>query len=79
MTTTFVVEHADQLHGRRDSSDEQTGLDAYVRTRQRLSTGGIALRRDEEARALYLELHQQWSGAGQGLLHHFGYRRHLDV
>ncbi len=79
MITTFVVEHADQLRGRGDSSDEQTGLEAYVQTRQRLRTGGIALRSDEEARALYLELRQQWSGAGQGLMHHFGYCRQLDV
>lgn len=79
MTTTFVVEHAEQVASAGDSAHEDCDLGAYLRTRERLLAAGIALRHDEEARSDYLALRRQWWSAGQALLDHFGYQHRPDA
>lgn len=73
MVVSFVGEHAEELGGRGRQVDEQEDLETYVTARRRLQEAGIALRDDEQARSLYLDLRRRWSTAEQELLGHFGY------
>ncbi len=79
LTTTFVLEHADQIPSTDEGATEDSRLGAYLRTRERLMAAGIALRHDDEARSGYLALRGQWSSAGRGLLDHFGYQHRPDA